>query len=243
MKISRQEYESQKYHLQIELLKMQSWVKANNHRIAIVFEGRDAAGKGGTIKRFMEHLNPRGAHVVALEKPSDTERTQWYFQRYMQHLPAGGEIVLFDRSWYNRAGVERVMGFCNGDQYQRFLHQAPEFEHMLTSDGVILIKYWFSVSQKVQHNRFEDRQRDPLKHWKISPIDIASIDKWDLYTQAKEMMFETTHTECAPWTVVKSDNKKLARLNCMRDLLSRIPYDDKDESLLYVDPSIVRSPN
>ena len=227
-KLSRSSYEEQKYRLQVELLKMWRWVKENNERVVILFEGRDAAGKGGTIKRMMEHLNPRGARVVALEKPSESERGQWYFQRYIQHLPTAGEIVLFDRSWYNRAGVERVMGFCTDAEYEEFLIQAPEFESQLVRSGVRLIKFWFSVSQAEQQRRFKQRETDPLKQWKLSPVDVASFDKWDQYTRAKEAMFMATDRPEAPWTVINSDCKKRARLNAMRYVLESIPYSSKD---------------
>ena len=226
--MSRKSYEKQKYQLQVELLKLQAWVKETGQRVVILFEGRDAAGKGGTIKRMMEHLNPRGAHVVALEKPTETERGQWYFQRYVQHLPTAGEIVLFDRSWYNRAGVERVMGFCSEAEYQEFMRQAPEFERNLVRSGVILIKFWFSVSRKEQRRRFKEREVHPLKQWKLSPIDLASLDKWEDYTRAKEAMFFYTDTADAPWTVIKSDCKKRARLNAMRYLLHKLAYAKKD---------------
>ena len=228
--MSRKSYERQKYRLQVELLKLQAWVKETGQKVVILFEGRDAAGKGGTIKRFMEHLNPRGAHVVALEKPSDTERGQWYFQRYVQHLPTAGEIALFDRSWYNRAGVERVMGFCNQEEYLEFMRQAPEFERNLVRSGVHLIKFWFSVSREEQRRRFKEREVHPLKQWKLSPIDLASLDKWDDYTRAKEAMFFYTDTADSPWTVIKSDDKKRARLNAMRYILHRLPYTNKDVS-------------
>jgi polyphosphate kinase 2 len=226
--LSRRVYESQKYQLQVELLKLQAWAKETGQRIVILFEGRDAAGKGGTIKRMMEHLNPRGARVVALEKPSEVERGQWYFQRYVQHLPTAGEIVLFDRSWYNRAGVERVMGFCSDDEYQEFMRQAPQFERQLVRSGVHLIKFWFSVSREEQRRRFKERKAHPLKQWKLSPIDLASLDKWDDYTKAKEAMFFETDTADSPWTVIKSDCKKRARLNAMRYLLQKLPYTNKD---------------
>ena len=226
--LSRKVYESQKYLLQVELLKLQAWAKESGQRIVILFEGRDAAGKGGTIKRMMEHLNPRGARVVALEKPSEVERGQWYFQRYVQHLPTAGEIVLFDRSWYNRAGVEKVMGFCSEDEYQEFMRQAPQFERQLVRSGVHLIKFWFSVSREEQRRRFKERKAHPLKQWKLSPIDVASLDKWTDYTKAKEAMFFETDTADAPWTVIKSDCKKRARLNAMRYLLQKLPYTNKD---------------
>ena len=226
--LSRKTYEAQKYLLQVELLKLQAWVKENKQRVVILFEGRDAAGKGGTIKRFMEHLNPRGARVVALEKPTEVERGQWYFQRYVQHLPTAGEIVLFDRSWYNRAGVERVMGFCTDEEYQEFMRQAPQFERQLVRSGVHLIKFWFSVSREEQRRRFKERKAHPLKQWKLSPIDMASLDKWEDYTKAKEAMFFETDTADAPWTVIKSDCKKRARLNAMRYVLQKLPYSNKD---------------
>ena len=228
--MSRKRYEAQKYKLQVELLKLQSWAKETGQRVVILFEGRDAAGKGGAIRRFNEHLNPRGARVVALEKPTESERGQWYFQRYVQHLPTAGEIVMFDRSWYNRAGVERVMGFCSEAEYQQFIHQAPLFERQLVQSGVYLIKFWFSVSRKEQRRRFKERELHPLKQWKLSPIDLASLDKWDDYTKAKEAMFFETDTADAPWTVIKSDCKKRARLNAMRYVLHKLPYTNKDLS-------------
>jgi polyphosphate kinase 2 len=238
--MSRKNYERQKYRLQVELLKLQAWVKETGQKVVILFEGRDAAGKGGTIKRMMEHLNPRGARVVALEKPTETEKGQWYFQRYVQNLPTAGEIVLFDRSWYNRSGVERVMGFCSDAEYQEFIRQAPEFERMLTRSGIHLIKFWFSVSQKEQRRRFKERKVHPLKQWKLSPVDVASLDKWDDYTKAKEAMFFATDTADAPWTVVKSDCKKRARLNALRYLLHKLNYTDKAiDNISAVDPMIV----
>ena len=241
--LSRKLYESQKYRLQVELLKLQAWVKETGARVVILFEGRDAAGKGGTIKRFMEHLNPRGARVVALEKPSEVERGQWYFQRYVEHLPTAGEIVLFDRSWYNRAGVERVMGFCSEGEYQEFLRQAPEFERQLVRSGIHLFKFWFSVSRDEQRRRFKERKLHPLKQWKLSPIDMASLDKWDDYTRAKEAMFLYCDTSDAPWTVIKSDCKKRARLNAMRFVLNRLPYAERrPERIGSVDPLIVGRP-
>ena len=224
----RRDYEREKFVLQTELLKLQSWVKEARQRVIILFEGRDAAGKGGAIKRFMEHLNPRGARVVALEKPNEVERGQWYFQRYVEHLPTTGEIVLFDRSWYNRAGVERVMNFCTREEYSEFLRQAPEFERNLVRSGTHLIKFWFSVSQEEQARRFRERTVHPLKQWKLSPIDLASLDKWDAYTAAKEAMFFHTDTADSPWTVVKSNDKKRARLNAMRYVLHATPYAGKD---------------
>jgi polyphosphate kinase 2 len=238
--MSRKAYEQQKYLLQVELLKLQAWVKESGARVVILFEGRDAAGKGGTIKRFMEHLNPRGARVVALEKPTELERGQWYFQRYVQHLPTAGEIVLFDRSWYNRAGVEHVMGFCSHEEYTEFMRQAPAFEEHLVRSGVHLVKFWFSVSRAEQRRRFTERKKHPLKQWKLSPIDLASLDKWDDYTKAKEAMFVHTDTATAPWTLVKSDCKKRARLNAMRYVLHTLPYSTKDvDRIGPVDPLIV----
>lgn len=237
------DYEKQKHELQIELLKMQSWVKDTKQRIVILFEGRDAAGKGGTIKRFMEHLNPRGAHVVALEKPNARERNQWYFQRYIQHLPSKGEIILFDRSWYNRAGVEKVMGFCSDQEYLEFLRQTPELERMLVNSGIIVFKYWFSASRTEQFNRFKSRQKDPLKQWKLSPIDMASLEKWDDYSKAKNDMMFYTNTNDAPWTVIRSDDKKRGRINCMRHFLSSLDYPGKDLSVVKEpDPLIAGSP-
>ena len=227
-RMRRKEYERQKQDLQVELLKVQSWVKETGQRIIVLFEGRDAAGKGGTIKRFMEHLNPRGARVVALEKPTEVERGQWYFQRYVEHFPTAGEIVFFDRSWYNRAGVERVMGFCKPIEYLEFLRQAPALERMLVNSGTLLFKYWFSVTQEEQLRRFVARRDDPLKHWKLSPIDIKSLDRWDDYTEAKKAMFFHTDTADAPWTVIKSDDKKRARINCMRHFLHVLPYPNKN---------------
>ncbi len=235
-RMSREEYEREKRLLQIELLKLQNWVKSTGVKIVILFEGRDAAGKGGTIKRFMEHLNPRGARVVALEKPSPRESGEWYFQRYVRELPTSGEIVLFDRSWYNRAGVERVMNFCTPNEYLEFMREAPELERMLVRSGIRLIKLWFSVSQSEQRTRFAIRQVDPVRQWKLSPMDLASLDKWDDYTDAKEAMFFYTDTADAPWTVVKSNDKKRARLEAMRYVLNQFRYTDKD-------PEIVGSPD
>ena len=239
-RMKRSEYERLKAGLQIELLKAQRWVRESGAKVVVLFEGRDAAGKGGTIKRFMEHLNPRGARVVALEKPSDREHGEWYFQRYIRYLPAAGEIVLFDRSWYNRAGVERVMGFCSGSEYLEFMRQCPDLERMLVRSGIRLFKYWFSVSQKQQAFRFDSRKADPLKQWKISPIDLASLDKWHAYTQAKEAMFFYTDTADAPWTVIKSDDKKRARLACMQHFLCNVPYRGRDLTAMPdPDPMIV----
>ena len=240
----RKNYEKEKYRLQVELLKLQAWVKETGQKVVILFEGRDAAGKGGAIKRFMEHLNPRGARVVALEKPTDNERGQWYFQRYVNHLPTAGEIVLFDRSWYNRAGVERVMGFCSPAEYEEFMRQTPEFERMLARNGIHLVKFWFSVSCEEQRRRFKERKVHPLKQWKLSPIDVASLDKWSDYTKAKEAMFFHTDTADAPWTVIKSDCKKRARLNALRYVLHKLPYAKKDTDRIgQLDPLIVGRAN
>ena len=239
-RLDRATYDHHKRLLQIELLKLQNWCKETGERMLILFEGRDAAGKGGTIKRFMEHLNPRGAAVVALAKPSERESSQWYFQRYISHLPAAGEIVLFDRSWYNRAGVERVMGFCTRAEYLEFMREAPDLERMLVRSGINLIKFWFSVTQGEQRTRFAIRQVDPVRQWKLSPMDLASLDKWGEYTEAKEAMFFYTDTADAPWTVVKSNDKKRARLEAMRHVLSRFRYDNKDDEVVgRPDPLIV----
>ncbi|WOF75226.1 polyphosphate kinase 2 [Parvibaculaceae bacterium PLY_AMNH_Bact1] len=239
-KMKRPTYERHKAELQVELLKVQKWVEETNEKIVVLFEGRDAAGKGGTIKRFMEHLNPRGARVVALPKPTDRQKSQWFFQRYIEHLPAGGEIVMFDRSWYNRAGVDRVMGFCSPTEYLEFMREAPELERMLTQSGIRLFKYWFSVTQEEQKRRFASREVDPLKQWKLSPIDRASLNKWNDYTEAKEAMFFYTDTADAPWTIVKSNDKKRARLNCMQHFLSALPYPDKNHHVVRgPDPLIV----
>lgn len=238
--LRRNTYEKDKFRLQVELLKLQAWVRETGQRVVILFEGRDAAGKGGTIKRLMEHLNPRGARVVALDKPTDSERGQWYFQRYIQHLPTQGEIVMFDRSWYNRAGVERVMGFCTPEEYDEFMRQTPEFERHLVRSGVHLIKFWFSVSRAEQRRRFKEREIHPLKQWKLSPVDLASLNKWEEYTTAKEAMFFDTDTADSPWTVIKSDCKKRARLNTMRYVLHRLPYHNKDiDQVGKLDPLIV----
>jgi polyphosphate kinase len=227
-RMATRQYEAEKAQLQAELLKVQIWAQETGQRFVILFEGRDAAGKGGTIKRFMEHLNPRAARIVALNKPSDVERGQWFFQRYIGQLPTAGEMVFYDRSWYNRAGVERVMGFCSPTEYLEFMRQAPEFERMLVRSGIRLYKYWFSVTREEQRKRFEARETDPLKRWKLSPIDKASLDKWDDYTEAKEAMFFYTDTADAPWVIVKSNDKKRARLNTMRHFLSTLDYPDKD---------------
>ncbi|MCG7573793.1 polyphosphate kinase 2 [Phaeobacter sp. CNT1-3] len=239
-KMSRSAYEAQKAHLQAELLKVQHWAQETGQKFVLLFEGRDAAGKGGTIKRFTEHLNPRQARVVALNKPTDEERGQWYFQRYINHLPTSGEMVLYDRSWYNRAGVERVMGFCEPGEYLEFMRQTPDLEQMLVRSGIRLYKYWFSVTQEEQRRRFKSRETDPLKQWKLSPIDKASLDKWDDYTEAKEAMFFYTDTADAPWTVIKSNDKKRARLNCMLHFLNSIDYPGKDLDIATApDPLIV----
>ena len=235
-KMKRVTYEKQKAQLQVELLKAQRWVEETGEKIVVLFEGRDAAGKGGTIKRFMEHLNPRTARVVALNKPSEREKSQWYYQRYVEHLPAAGEIVMFDRSWYNRAGVERVMGFCTPTEYLEFMRQTPDFERMIRRSGIRLFKYWFSVTQEEQRRRFASRELDPLKQWKLSPVDKASLNKWDDYTEAKEAMFFYTDTADAPWTIIKSNDKKRARLNCMTHFLRSLPYPNKD-------PRIVQGPD
>lgn len=239
-KMRRSVYEKQKAKLQAELLKAQRWIKDSGQKVVILFEGRDAAGKGGTIKRFMEHLNPRGARVVALEKPTDAERSQWYFQRYIKLLPAGGEMVLFDRSWYNRAGVERVMEFCTPSEYLEFMRQCPDLERMLVRSNIRLFKFWFSVTQEEQARRFAQRRQDPLKQWKLSPIDEASLNKWDDYTEAKEAMFFYTDTADAPWTIIKSNDKKRARINAMQHFLSQLPYPGKDNRVVrQPDPLIV----
>lgn len=239
-KVRRKEYERVKRILQIELLKLQRWTKDTGARVVVVCEGRDAAGKGGTIQRFTERLNPRGARIVALDKPTDRERGQWYFQRYVAHLPAPGELVFFDRSWYNRAGVERVMGFCTPREYELFLKQCPVFEEMLVDDGIVLVKFWFSVSRAEQRTRFAIRQVDPVRQWKLSPTDVDSLDRWDDYTTAKIDMFRATDTEHAPWTVVKSNDKRRARLEAMRSLLARVDYAAKDPGAVgRPDPLIV----
>ncbi len=238
--MGRLTYEAEKARLQAELLKVQIWAQDTGQKFVILFEGRDAAGKGGTIKRYMEHLNPRYARIVALTKPSDKEKGEWFFQRYIAHLPTAGEMVFYDRSWYNRAGVERVMGFCTPAEYLEFMRQAPEMERMLVRSGIRLYKYWFSVTREEQRARFVARETDPLKRWKLSPIDKASLDRWDDYTEAKEAMFFYTDTADAPWVIVKSNDKKRARLNCMRHFLSTIDYPEKDLSVIgEPDPLIV----
>ncbi len=239
VKVETLQYEAELRDLQIELLKMQNYIKETGQKVLMIFEGRDAAGKGGTIKRITEHLNPRGARVVALDKPSDIEKTQWYFQRYVKHLPAAGEIVLFDRSWYNRAGVEPVMGFCTPDEHIEFLHQVPEFEKMLVKSGIKIFKFYFSVSKKEQQRRFKKRQTDPLKQYKLSPVDLKSQDLWDKYTTAKYSMLIASHTDYAPWTIIRSDNKKKARLNTIKHILNNFDYPDKiGKKKLQVDPDI-----
>ena len=240
-RMDREVYEQEKYQLQIELLKFQYWISETGGKHVVVFEGRDAAGKGGTIKRFMEHLNPRSARVVALTKPTETELGQWYFQRYVTHMPTAGEMVLFDRSWYNRAGVEKVMGFCSEHEYETFLRHAPLFEEMLTESGFHLTKLWFSVTQQEQRTRFAIRQIDPVRRWKLSPMDIESLDRWEAYTEAKEAMLSHTDTDDAPWTTVKSNDKKAARINAMRFFLNQFDYEDKDTAVVYpADPLLVR---
>jgi len=238
--VSRSDYERQKAVLQAELLKVQIWAQETDQKFAILFEGRDAAGKGGTIKRFMEHLNPRWARVVALNKPTEAERGQWFFQRYIEHLPTNGEMVFYDRSWYNRAGVERVMGFCSANEYLEFMRQAPEIERMLVRSGIRLYKYWFSVTKEEQLRRFRSREADPLKRWKLSPVDRVSIGMWDDYTEAKEAMFFYTGTADAPWIIIKSNDKKRARLACMRHFLDSLEYPGKDHEIVGApDPLIV----
>ena len=241
-KISLDSYYEHKFPLQIELVKMQNWVRDAGEKVVIIFEGRDAAGKGGTIRRFMEHLNPRAAKVIALEKPTLEETGQWYFQRYVGHLPTAGEIALFDRSWYNRAGVEKVMGFCTEEEYDEFLRVTPLIEEMWANSGVRFIKLYFSVSRIEQERRFKRRQRDPLKQWKLSPVDLASYHRWDDYTTAKMSMFYHTHTDFAPWYVIKSDDKMRARINSIRHVLNLLPYHGKDHNVVYqADPWIIAS--
>ena len=243
-KIRKAAYEAHKQELQVELLKVQNWVKQTGQRIVVICEGRDAAGKGGTIKRFMEHLNPRAARAVALEKPTDHERGQWYFQRYIKQLPTAGEMVFCDRSWYNRAGVERVMGFCSSMEYLNFMRQVPDLERMLVRSGILVFKYWFSVTREEQERRFNSREGDPLKQWKLSPIDQESRSMWEQYTEAKEAMFFYTDTPDSPWVVIKSDDKKRARLNCMQHFLSKLDYPDKDRHVISgPDPLIVGTPS
>ncbi len=239
-RLDRDVYDEQKYLLQVELLKFQKWTEDSGGKHVLLFEGRDAAGKGGTIKRFMEHLNPRYARTVALSKPSDREQNQWYFQRYVSHLPTSGEMVLFDRSWYNRAGVERVMGFATDHEYEQFFNQVTVFEKMLVDSGITVTKFWFSVTQSEQRTRFIIRQVDPVRQWKLSPMDLESLDKWDAYTEAKEQMLLRTDTDDAPWMTVKSNDKKRARLEAMRYFLSRFDYPGKDQQVVDVpDPRLV----
>ena len=234
-------YENELELLQIELVKLQRWISENGKRVAILFEGRDAAGKGGTIRRFIEHLSPRNMRVVALPKPTEEERGQWYFQRYMKQLPNRGEIVFFDRSWYNRGIVEPVNGFCTQEEYERFMRQVPEFEHMLVEDDIVLVKFWFSISRKVQQARFESRRQNPLKQWKLSPLDCRAQDLWDQYTTYKEKVFSRTHTSFAPWIIVQANNKRKARLESMRHVLSLIDYDGKKKARVSLcpDPNII----
>jgi polyphosphate kinase len=239
-RMTREEYELEKYRLQVELLKFQYWLEDTGRKAIILFEGRDAAGKGGTIKRFTEHLNPRSARVVALTKPSDREQGQWYYQRYIQHFPTAGEIVMFDRSWYNRGGVERVMGFCSQEEYETFMEQTPAFEKMLVESGIHLTKFWFSVSRTEQRTRFAIRQLDPVRRWKLSPMDIASLDRWEAYTEAKEEVFRRTDKKHAPWTIIRSNDKKRARVNAMRFFLSQFEYEGRDDEILGTpDPLLV----
>jgi len=241
--MSADEYEREKRLLQVELLRAQSWIQDTGHRLIVTFDGRDAAGKGSTIKRFIEHLNPRGARVIALPAPTPSERTQWFFQRYVQHLPTAGEMVLFDRSWHNRAVVEPVMGFCSDPEYREFLRAAPLFEEMLVNDGIILVKLWFSVTQLEQITRFSIRRIDPMRQWKLSPVDLASLDRWDEYTNAKELMFQHTHRPAAPWVVVRTNDKKRGRVEAMRHVLSRLNYPNKNVDLVdRPDPLIVGPP-
>jgi polyphosphate kinase 2 len=235
-KLSKKVYEKELIRLQLELVKLQEWIKANGLKVVVIFEGRDAAGKGGAIKRITENLNPRFCRVVALGTPTERQRTQWYFQRYVQQLPAAGEMVLFDRSWYNRAGVERVMGFCSEEEYREFLHACPIFEHLLINSGIILIKYWFSVSDEEQERRFLSRIDDPSKRWKLSPMDLEARARWVDYSKAKDEMFRYTHTEESPWYVVEADDKRRARLNCVGHLLSLIPYENLTPAPLELPP-------
>jgi polyphosphate kinase 2 len=242
-RIGIKDYYTQKYALQVELVKLQNWIKDEQRKLLVVFEGRDAAGKGSTIKRFMEHLNPRGARVIALDRPTESEQGQWYFQRHLRHLPGPGEIVLFDRSWYNRPGVERVMGFCTDAQLEEFFAQVPALEHMLVRSGVHVVKFYFSVSREQQHHRFDQRRTDPLKAWKLSPMDIASEARWEEYTAAKEEMFRRSHTAAAPWTVIKSDDKMRARLEAIRHVLAQFDYTDRAPDLAAPDPLLVAAVN
>ncbi|MBU0536899.1 MAG: polyphosphate kinase 2 [Gammaproteobacteria bacterium] len=231
-RLARRLYFKELFRLQTELVKLQDWVADSGHKVVVIFEGRDAAGKGGVIKRITQRLNPRICRIAALPAPNERERTQWYFQRYVSHLPAAGEIVLFDRSWYNRAGVERVMGFCDDNEYQEFFHTVPDFERMLSRSGIQVIKYWFSISDEEQYSRFLSRVHDPLKQWKLSPMDLESRRRWEQYTKAKEIMLARTHIDEAPWWVVEAVNKKKARLNCISHLLSQIPYQEVKRPLI-----------
>lgn len=241
-KMSRKDYYEVLRPLQIELVKLQKWARAENHRVILVFEGRDAAGKGGCIKAFRENMNPRYARIVALSKPSETERGQWYFQRYINHFPTDGEIVLFDRSWYNRAGVEPVMGFCDPQDTENFLEEVPRFEGMLDREGITLVKFWLNIGQEMQLKRFHARRHDPLKIWKLSPIDLAALEKWDDYTAARDRMLDHTHSDHAPWTVVRTNDKKRGRLNAIRHVLQRIDYAGKDRDAIgEIDPNILGS--
>lgn len=241
-KLSRKNYEKELYGLQLELGKLQAWLQETGERVVIVFEGRDAAGKGGTINAFRQYLNPRHAKVVALSKPSDTERGQWYFQRYVSHLPTSGEMMMFDRSWYNRAGVEPVMGFCSAEQHKHFLKETPQFEDMLVSEGIHFFKFWLNVGQEMQLKRFHDRRQNPLKSWKLSPIDIKALSKWEDYTNARNLMLEATHTKHAPWTIVRSNDKKRARLNAIKHFLQHVDYAEKDPTVIgQTDPDILGS--
>ncbi len=243
-KMKGKEYDRQMEALQIELVKMQAWLKDSDHRVALIFEGRDAAGKGGTIKRFRENLNPRGARVVALSKPSDTERSQWYFQRYIQHLPSAGEIVFFDRSWYNRGVVENVFGFCTSEERERFFRQVAPLETGLVNDGIHFFKFWLNVGRAEQLNRFLDRENDPLKQWKLSPIDVAGLGKWDEYSQSIAETLSRTHSDHCPWTIIRSDDKKRARLAAIRTVLHALDYDEKDKSTIgEIDPLICGGPD
>ena len=239
-KMKRSEYEETLLDLQVELGKVQSWLQESGERVAIIFEGRDAAGKGGTINAFRQYLNPRHARVVALSKPSDVERGQWYFQRYVNHLPTSGELVMFDRSWYNRAGVEPVMGFCTEEQHKQFLKQAPKFEQMLVDDGIHFFKFWLNVGQEMQIKRFHDRRQNRLKAWKLSSMDVKALNKWDDYTNVRNIMLDNTHTEHAPWTIVRSNDKRRARINAIKHFLNRLDYPGKErKSIGETDPNIL----
>jgi polyphosphate kinase 2 len=241
-KAARQRYFKELLRLQGELVKLQDWVVEKKLKVLLIFEGRDSAGKGGAIKRIMQRLNPRVCRTVALPAPNERERTQWYFQRYITHLPAGGEIVLFDRSWYNRAGVEKVMGFCSDDQYEQFFEDVPEFENMIIRSGIILVKYWFSITDDEQHWRFMMRINDPLKQWKLSPMDLQSRARWEMYTKAKEYMLEKTHTKTSPWWIIDGNDKKKARINCIAHLLTQIPYQEVEHAYVEL-PERVHNPD